>query len=123
MRRHRGTPEQVRKFDEAFRALSENAEIEGMQGIRHETQEFRRLLARANALTRPLSFWQRSTMAAYHRLNKQYGQENRAARQERKVRRREARTADPASRRRTPRTARQRTAPARRNPRQGRTAR
>jgi hypothetical protein len=118
--RRKGTPEQVRAYDAAFRALSENAEDEKHRGVRTETHTFLRLNHQVNELRKPLSGWQRGMTASFHRLNRQYSKENRAVRQEHKQARR---AADPA---RTGRVPRRRSAsPARpeRSARQGRVAR
>jgi hypothetical protein len=68
VKRTKGTPEQVRAFDEARRALEDNGERERKAGIREETETFLDLNDRVIETERPLSPWQRSYFASDWRM-------------------------------------------------------
>lgn len=80
MSRAKATPEQVRAFDEARRALEDNAERERKAGIRDETEPYHRLNSRVIETGQPLSPWQRSYFASDWRMARDERAQKRAAR-------------------------------------------
>jgi hypothetical protein len=80
VKRAKGTPEQVRAFDEARRALEDNAERERKAGIRDETGTFLDLNDRVIETEGPLSPWQRSYFASDWRMARADRAQRRAAR-------------------------------------------
>jgi hypothetical protein len=83
VKRQRGTPEQVRAFDEARRALQDNAERERKAGIRDETETFLDLNDRVIETERPLSPWQRAYFVSDLREVRDAWRERRAGRRSR----------------------------------------
>lgn len=79
MKRQKGTPEQVRAFDEARRALEENSDREYQAGIREETEPYHRLNSRVIETEQPLSPWQRSYFASDWRMARADRAQKRAA--------------------------------------------
>jgi hypothetical protein len=83
VKRAKGTPEQVRAFDEARRALEDNAERERKAGIRDESEPYHRLNSRVLETERSLSPWQRSYLASDLRMARADRARRRAARRAR----------------------------------------
>jgi hypothetical protein len=83
VKRTKGTPGQVRAFDEARRALEDNGERERKAGIREETETFLDLNERVIETERPLSPWQRSYLASDWRMARADRAQRRAARRTR----------------------------------------
>jgi hypothetical protein len=79
----RATREQVRAFDEARRALEDNAERERKAGIRGETETFLDLNDRVIETERPLSPWQRAYFVSDLREVRDAWRERRAGRRSR----------------------------------------